>query len=71
MKTNIEDYDIMQNKETKVVRQAINSDEQMQKSLALLGILAISRKSLKEGKFTPIDEAFIEIGEKILESHVR
>jgi hypothetical protein len=55
----------MQNKETKVVRQAINGDEQIQKSLALLEILAISNKSLKDGKFQPLDEAFIEIKEKI------
>ncbi len=61
----------MQNMKTKIGSLILNMDELTQKSLALLEILAISSKSLKEGKFTPIDEAFVEIEEKIKESNAQ
>lgn len=59
---------ITQNGEAKVILQDIKIYEEMQKSLALLKILAISSKSLSEGNVTPLEEAFFEIEEKIKES---
>lgn len=52
---------ITQNGEAKVVLQDVRSYEQLQESLALLKILALSNKSLNEGKFKPAEKAFEDI----------
>ncbi len=52
------------NGEAKVILQDIHEFEKTQKSLALLKILAQSRKNLEEGKFKPAKEAFRELREK-------
>lgn len=49
---------ITQNGEAKVILQDIHEYEKTQESLALLKILALSRKSLDEGKHKPFREAF-------------
>lgn len=49
---------ITQNGEAKVILQDIREYEKMQDSLALLKILAMSRKNLQEGKTKPFREAF-------------
>ena len=56
---------ITQNGKAKVVLQDIKVYEQIQESLALLKILAISNKSFKEGKIKPIKQAFKDIRNKI------
>jgi prevent-host-death family protein len=56
------------NGEAKAVLQDIKEYEQTQKSLALLKILALSNKNLKEGNIKPIDQAFNDIRKKIAES---
>lgn len=55
---------ITQNGEAKVIVQNINDYEKTQESLALLKILAQSRKSLEEGKTKPFKEAFREVRKK-------
>jgi len=57
---------ITQNGEAKVILQDVRSYEQLQDSLALLKILALSNKSLNEGKVKPAEEAFAEIRSKIM-----
>jgi len=52
---------ITQNGEAKVIVQDIKIYEQMQESLALLKILALSSKSMKGKKFKSINEAFSDI----------
>lgn len=49
------------NGEAKVILQDIHEFEKTQESLALLKILAQSRKNLEEGKFKPAKEAFREL----------
>jgi prevent-host-death family protein len=56
---------ITQNGEAKAILQDIKLYEQTQDSLALLKILALSSKSLKDGKVKPIKDAFHDINEKI------
>ncbi len=55
---------ITQNGEAKVIVQNINDYEKTQESLALLKILAQSRKSLEEGKTKPFEEALRDVREK-------
>ena len=55
---------ITQNGEAKVIVQNINDYEKTQESLALLKILAQSRKSLEEGKTKPFKEAFRDLRKK-------
>jgi len=55
---------ITQNGEAKVIVQNINDYEKTQESLALLKILAQSRKSLEEGKTKPFKEAFRDVRKK-------
>lgn len=55
---------ITQNGEAKVIVQNINDYEKTQESLALLKILAQSRKSLEEGKTRPFKEAFRDVRKK-------
>lgn len=56
---------VTQNGEAKVVIQDVRAYEEMQESLALLKILALSGKNLREGKFKGIDEAFTDIESRI------
>lgn len=56
---------ITQNGEAKVILQDVHSYEQMQESLALLKILALSNKSRQEGKIESIEEAFADIRKSI------
>ena len=53
------------NGEAKAVLQDIREYEKTQESLAMLKILAQSRKSLEEGKVTSAKEAFRKVREKI------
>ena len=57
------------NGEAKAVLQDIREYEKTQESMAMLKILAQSRKSLEEGKFKPAGESFIGVKEKIKEFH--
>ena len=59
---------ITQNGEAKVILQDIKVYEQTQESLALLKILAMSSKNLKDGKVKPVKQAFMDIRKKIEES---
>lgn len=59
---------ITQNGEAKVVLQDIKLYEQIQESLALLKILALSNKNLKRKKVKPLEQAFNDIEERIKES---
>ncbi len=56
---------ITQNGEAKAVLQDIKVYEEMQQSLALLKILALSSKSREEGKFKPADQAFTDVRQRI------
>jgi prevent-host-death family protein len=53
------------NGEAKAVLQDIASYEEMQESLALLKILALSRKSIKAGKARPLRAAFARIRRRL------
>ena len=56
---------ITQNGEATAVLQDIASYEEIQESLALLKILAISRKDVEEGRVKPAEQAFADIRERI------
>ncbi len=56
---------ITQNGEAKAVLQDIASYEEIQESLALLKILALSRKDVEEGRVKPAEQAFADIRERI------
>ena len=56
---------ITQNGEAKVILQDVRSYEQLQESLALLKILALSNKNLNEGNFKPAKKSFKDIRNKI------
>lgn len=60
---------ITQNGEAKVVLQDVRSFEELQESLALLKILALSSKSLHEGKVKPVEKAFDDMRAKIDARH--
>lgn len=60
---------ITQNGEAKVILQDVRSYEQLQESLALLKILALSNKSLNEGKFKSAQKTFEDIRAKIDERY--
>ena len=60
---------ITQNGEAKVILQDVRIYEQLQESLALLKILALSNKSLNEGKVKIASKAFKDIRSKIDEKH--
>lgn len=53
------------NGEAKAILQDIHEFEKMQESLAMLKILAQSRKSLREGKYRPAKTALKKLREKI------
>ncbi len=56
---------ITQNGEAKAVLQDIAEYERIEESLAILKILAISRKDLEAGKVKPVDEAFASVRARI------
>ena len=56
---------ITQNGEAKVVLQDVRSYEQLQESLALLKILALSKKSSNKGNYKSADKAFNDIRTEI------
>jgi len=60
---------ITHNGEAKVVVQDVRVYEQFQESLALLKMLAQSRKSMKAGKVKPIEKAFADMRERIKNRH--
>ncbi len=60
---------ITQNGEAKVILQDVRAYEQLQESLALLKILALSNKSLKEGNAKSASNAFKDIRSKIEERY--
>ena len=59
---------ITQNGEAKAILQDIKVFEQTQESLALLKILAMSTKSLKEGRFKPVKKAFRDVKNRMKEN---
>ena len=59
---------ITQNGEAKAILQDIKVFEQTQESLALLKILAMSNKSLKEGRIKPVKKAFRDIRNRMKEN---
>jgi prevent-host-death family protein len=56
---------ITQNGEAKAVLQDIASYEEIQESLALLKILALSRKDVEEGRVEPAEKVFTDLREEI------
>ena len=60
---------ITQNGEAKVILQDVKTYEQLQESLALLKILTLSNKSLKEGKVKTSSKSFKDIRSNINERH--
>jgi prevent-host-death family protein len=59
---------ITHNGEARAVLQDIESYEELQESLAMLKMLALSAKSLVEGKATPVKESFRDIRRRVRES---
>ena len=56
---------ITQNGEAKAVLQDIASYEEIQESLALLKILAMSQQDVKEGRVDPAEKVFADLREEI------
>jgi PHD/YefM family antitoxin component YafN of YafNO toxin-antitoxin module len=63
--TNRKTMVITQNGEAKVIVQDIKVYEEMQDSLALLKILALSNKSLEGKEYKSLDDSFADIKTKI------
>ena len=61
---------ITQNGEAKAILQDIKKYEQIQDSLALLKILALSSKSLKEKDYKPVSESFKSIRNRINQTNI-
>ena len=61
---------ITQNGKAKVILQDIKLYEKTQESLALLKILAMSNKNLKNGNVKSIDQAFSDIRKKIKKNSI-
>ena len=61
---------ITQNGEAKAILQDIKKYEQIQDSLALLKILALSNKSLKDKDYKPVIESFKSIRNRISQSNI-
>ncbi len=59
---------ITQNGEAKAIVQDITIYEQTMESLALLKMLALSSKSKKCGHFKPVDQAFLDLKQRVKES---
>jgi len=62
---------ITQNGEAKVIVQDIKVYEEMQDSLALLKILALSNKSLEKKEYKPLGVSFIDIKNKIKDNKTK
>ncbi len=62
---------ITQNGEAKVILQDIKLYEKTQESLALLKILAMSNKNLKDGKIKSINQTFQDVRKRIKENQER
>lgn len=58
---------ITQNGEAKVVVQDIKVYEDTQESLAMLKILALSKKNLNEGNVKPLENVFEDIRKRVTE----
>jgi len=58
---------VTQHGEAKVVIQDIRIFEQTQESMAMLKILAQSKKSQQQGKFKPVTQAFADLSSRIKE----
>jgi len=58
---------ITQNGEARVVVQGVQEYEQMQESLALLKMLAQSKKSIEQGRVKPASKAFSDLHAMIKE----
>jgi prevent-host-death family protein len=58
---------ITQNGEAKVVVQDVRSYEQMQESLAMLKILALSTRSIEEENYKSLDKSFSDLDKQIEE----
>ena len=56
------------NGEAKMVLQDVRAYEELQDSLALLRILAQSRKSAQAGRLTPLDETFRRVRRRVKRS---
>ena len=56
---------ITQNGEAKVVMQDIKEYQRQQQKMALLKIIALSEKQVKEGKVTSLKDTFNELDNKI------
>jgi prevent-host-death family protein len=67
LKNNRNTIVITQNGEATAVLQDVQSYEEMQESVALLKILALSNKSRINGQYNPLDESFQNIRQKIKE----
>lgn len=61
---------ITQNGEAKAILQDIKKYEQIQDSLALLKILALSSKSLKEKDYKPASESISSIRDRINQTYI-
>jgi len=61
---------ITQNGEAKAILQDIKKYEQIQESLALLKILALSSKSLKNKDYKPVSDSFATIRNRINQSDI-
>jgi len=58
---------ITQNGEARAVVQDIDTYEQTQESLAMLKILAMSKKSISEGEIKSAEKVFKELEQKIMQ----
>ena len=58
-------YVITQNGTAKVVVQDMASFEQTQESMALLKMLAQSKKSIKQGRYKPVKKSFADLSKRI------
>jgi prevent-host-death family protein len=56
---------ITQNGEAKVILQDVKVYEQTQEALALLKILSLSSKNIKQRNYKPLEKAFKDVKEKI------
>jgi len=61
---------ITQNGEAKAILQDIKKYEQIQDSLALLKILALSSKSIKNKDYKPVSESFGSLRNRINQSNI-
>lgn len=55
---------ITQNGEAKAILQDVHAYEQLQESLALLKMLAMSNKNFQSGKYKPLKKSFDDIRKK-------